>query len=54
MTRVFQCTGCGIPGVSCTYLKDEVDAWNVDASDLAGMCPKKDHIPVWREMGVTG
>jgi hypothetical protein len=45
----FACTGCGIPGISCQYLTTED---GIDADDLRDMCPKKDHIPVWRELVV--
>jgi hypothetical protein len=51
MTSIFQCTGCGIPGIACMFHTTED---RIDAEDIAGMCPKPDHIPVWRELVVKG
>lgn len=50
---VFRCSGCGIPGVSCTFVKDDTYAILIGVEDLSGFCPKRDHIPVWWELQVV-
>ena len=48
---VFRCHGCGIPFVTCTLVTSDNPASTIPADDLAGLCPKKGQIPVWRELG---